>query len=221
MPLGNPEMLKEGRFYNMNSNILPGAVIVAAGLSSRMGAFKPLLPIDGIPLLETGIRTLQEGGVETIFVVTGYRADLLRPILARTGAKEVFNPVYAQADMFDSVCIGLAEAMAAHTRLFFLPGDIALFQPHTIRAMTQWQGAAREGLLQPCYEGKPGHPVLLSGALPLHILEHNGTGGPRGALACWRGAQERIDLPDPGILLDADTQDDYNRLLAYRASCAR
>ena len=50
-----------------------GAVVSAAGRSSRMGDFKPLLPVGGLPLLETAIRALQAGGAEQIWVVTGHR----------------------------------------------------------------------------------------------------------------------------------------------------
>ena len=48
-----------------------GAVVVAAGLSSRMKSFKPMLPLAGSTVIKTAISTLRAAGVTTIVVVTG------------------------------------------------------------------------------------------------------------------------------------------------------
>jgi CTP:molybdopterin cytidylyltransferase MocA len=50
-----------------------GAVIVAAGMSSRMHDFKPLLKIGSITIVQRIIATLQQAGVDLIVLVTGYR----------------------------------------------------------------------------------------------------------------------------------------------------
>ena len=44
-------------------------LIVAAGQSSRMGAFKPLLELEGYALIERSIFSLKNAGVEEIVVV--------------------------------------------------------------------------------------------------------------------------------------------------------
>ena len=192
-----------------------GAVVSAAGRSSRMGDFKPLLPVGGLPLLETAIRALQAGGAEQIWVVTGHRAAELRPLLERTGAREVYNPAYADADLFASVRLGL-RAAAGCGRILFLPGDVALFRPHTVRTM-----AARQAdLVLPRCRGETGHPVLLGAACAGYVLDYGGPGGLRGALAHVPGRREILDVPDPGILLDADTPGDYRALLDYAAGRA-
>ena len=54
------------------------AILLAAGRSSRMGAFKPLLPFGNKTVIECCIDALREGGVETIVVVLGHRADDVR-----------------------------------------------------------------------------------------------------------------------------------------------
>ena len=201
----------------MRTEDRPGALITAAGLSSRMGEFKPLLPVGGVPLLEAGIRALRAGGAGPVYVVTGHRAAELRPLLARAGAVEIHNPRYAVSDMFTSVRMGLERAAADCARLFFLPGDVALFRSYSVHAMDQAQRERGAGLVIPTYRGTTGHPVLLGRDCIAHVLRHDGTMGLRGALDRYSGRRELLPLPDPGLLLDADTPEDYRRLLrCYR-----
>ena len=53
------------------STKIPGAVIVAAGMSSRMHSFKPMLPLAGATVIRTLIGTLQKASIAPIIVVTG------------------------------------------------------------------------------------------------------------------------------------------------------
>ena len=79
-----------------------GAVILAAGLSSRMKAFKPLLPVDGRAAIEGLIETAKAAGLTDITVVTGHERDKLAEVLARSGVSEAFNENY-ESGMFSSV----------------------------------------------------------------------------------------------------------------------
>ena len=63
-----------------------GAVIAAAGMSSRMGKFKPMLSIGAISIAQRIVATFQQAGVSRIVVVTGYRAEELEWHLARRHA---------------------------------------------------------------------------------------------------------------------------------------
>ncbi len=58
-----------------------GAVILAAGLSSRMGAFKPLLDVGGMPAAERIIKEAGSAGIGHMIMVTGYRRELLAPLV--------------------------------------------------------------------------------------------------------------------------------------------
>ena len=60
-----------------------GAVILAAGLSSRMKAFKPLLPVDGRTAIEGLIETSKAAGLTDITVVTGHERKQLAETLVR------------------------------------------------------------------------------------------------------------------------------------------
>ncbi|MGB8261933.1 MAG: NTP transferase domain-containing protein [Terracidiphilus sp.] len=63
-----------------------GAIVLAAGYSSRMGRFKPLLPLNGSPAILAVLGLLRRAGIEQIVVVTGHRAEDLRPVAEPAGA---------------------------------------------------------------------------------------------------------------------------------------
>ena len=58
-------------------------VILAAGLSKRMQAFKPLLPVDGRPAIEGMIEAAKAAGIADITVVTGHNREQLQSVLTR------------------------------------------------------------------------------------------------------------------------------------------
>ena len=56
-------------------------LIVAAGQSRRMGAFKPLLTLNGFPMIQMTVQSLKNGGIQDITVVIGREADRMIGIL--------------------------------------------------------------------------------------------------------------------------------------------
>ena len=76
-----------------------GAVIVAAGMSSRMGDFKPMLNIGSISIAQRIIATFAQAGVERIAVVTGFNADALERHLSRSGVVFIRNERYETTEI--------------------------------------------------------------------------------------------------------------------------
>ncbi|NVN93510.1 MAG: NTP transferase domain-containing protein, partial [Desulfuromonadales bacterium] len=73
----------------MSSNV--AALILSAGYSSRMGDFKPLLPLGGLTALERTISLFRSSGVEDVRVVIGYRSEELAPLLKRLAVRTIVN----------------------------------------------------------------------------------------------------------------------------------
>ena len=84
-----------------------GALIVAAGKSSRMGDFKPMLQLGSISIAQRVINNFRQAGISKIVVVTGYNADALERHLASNHVIFLRNEDYETTHMFDSVRIGL------------------------------------------------------------------------------------------------------------------
>lgn len=188
-----------------------GAVIVAAGMSSRMGDFKPMLNIGSISIAQRVVATLQQAGAERIVMVTGYNATQLERHLAGLGLVFLRNENYAHSQMFDSAKIGLSYLKDKCDRILFTPVDIPLFTSATVRSLLD-SGAK---LACPVCEGKDGHPILIDSSLVGALLSDSGEGGLRGAISRCGEAMARIEVEDAGILHDADTPEDYRVLLSY------
>lgn len=193
-----------------------GALLTAAGLSSRMGEFKPMLPLGRDTILRRGVKTLLNAGCGPVAVVVGHRAAELRDHLADLDVDCVYNPDYAQSDMFASVKLGLRRLAGRCEQLLFTPADVCLFGEKTARALME----SGKKLCRPCYGGQPGHPVLISASLIPAILAYEGGQGLAGALeALGCGCGLEVDVPE--ILMDADTPEQYRALLERDREAAR
>lgn len=191
-----------------------GAVITAAGLSSRMGAFKPLLPIGGQPLLQRTVDNLRCCGLRRIIVAAGRQAEEIEALLIPQGIRVVRNELFAQSTMLDSVQLGLA-ALKDTDYCFVLPGDMPMIAPHTLRLLLEQVMTSDAAVIYPLYQGQKAHPPLISARCYEYILHYQGEGGLQGALTRWQAEEALVAVPDRGCTLDADTPDDYRQILAY------
>ena len=138
-----------------------GAVIVAAGMSSRMGDFKPMLNIGSISIAQRIVATFHQAGVDRIVVITGHNAQQLERHLANNGIVFLRNENYASTQMFDSAKIGLSYLKDKCDRILFTPVDIPLFTAMTVAALLR----SRAELACPVCMGKTGHPLLIGSSL--------------------------------------------------------
>jgi molybdenum cofactor cytidylyltransferase len=184
------------------------AVILAAGRSSRMGAFKPLMPMGHETVIEHVIGVFRTAGITDILVVLGHEADRLNPFLKEHGVRLVVNPDHDRG-MFSSVQAG-AGRLGDDCRAFFLmPADMPFVRPETLKIML---GAFHESgmdVCRPCYRGKRGHPPLISAKLIKPILTFTESGGMRALLARHQKTSIAVACDDPGILIDLDTPEDF------------
>jgi len=195
--------------------MIVGAVIAAAGKSSRMGAFKPLLDIGGLPAARRIIQSFRTAGVMDIVLVTGCRAGELEDSLRDLDITCLRNDLYEYNEMFESVKIGLEYAKDKFGKIFITPVDAPLFLPETVSALID----SDAGITIPLYQGKTGHPVIMKGDTAGDILSYNGAGGLRGAIAKLSPARvSRIEVSDSGILYDMDTPDDYAAIVSMQAA---
>ena len=188
-----------------------GAVIVAAGMSSRMGDFKPMLNIGSISIAQRIVATLQQAGVSRIVMITGYNATALERHLADNGLIFLRNEDYENTQMFDSAKIGLEYLRDKCDRILFTPVDIPLFTFTTVQTLL----ASDAALACPVCEGQQGHPILIASSLVDKILADSGEGGLKGAISRCGAPMCEIPVDDAGILHDADTPEDYRALLQF------
>lgn len=192
-----------------------GAVIVAAGLSSRMGDFKPMMKIGSSTVAQHVVTAFRQAGITKMAVVTGNHAEELEQHLAADDIVFLRNENYRTSEMFDSAKIGFAYWIGRCDRVLFTPVDVPLFTARTVTALIQ--SAAQ--LACPVCSGKQGHPLMLSEALLHAILEDDGPGGVKGALSRLAVPLTGVEVDDPGVLCDADTPEEFAALVEYYKAC--
>ena len=188
------------------------AIVLAAGFSSRMGEFKPLLQLGGATVLERAVTLFREVGIADVRVVTGHRAEELEPFLARLEVHSVENPHYRDG-MFSSVAAGAATIEPEVDGFFVLPVDVPLVRSGTVRRLFDKWRQGDWDVVYPCFLGERGHPPFIAGRRAQEIAGWEGDGGLRGALAQWESDALEVAVADETILCDMDTPDDYRRLL--------
>ncbi len=196
------------------------AVILAAGRSSRLGEFKPLLPLAGRTLLARAVELCREGGAEEALVVTGHRGEEVAAAARELGARPAANPRPGEG-MFSSVRTGLQALSPDRAAVFVLPVDLALVRPFTLRRLAEVQEAGGAAVVHPTFRGERGHPPLLSRRVLPRVLAHGGEGGLRGALAALEPEAEEVATFDRNILLDLDTPEALAGMAARAARLAR
>lgn len=184
------------------------ALLVAAGLSSRMGRLKALLPVQGEAMIRLNATKLLAAGAQEIVAVTGYRGDEIEAALEGLPLRFVRNERYASTQMLDSVKLGLAALQGAE-RIFFAPGDAPAYRVETARALLRF----RADFVVPLCGRKPGHPILMSACAARCVCGYEGEGGLRGAMKQGGLSIHEYETDDAGVLLDADTPQDYANML--------
>ena len=189
------------------------AILLAAGLSSRLGTPKPLLPLAGKPLLAHSLDALRGGGVSEIVVVLGAEADRVRRGVSLEGTRVVVNADFEEG-MSSSIRAGLRNASLDSEAYLIMLGDQPLVAPATIRALVERRATTLARILIPTYAGVRGNPVLLEASLSGEIEAVRGDVGCRSIVAARTAEVVEVPVDDPGILVDVDTLEDLRRIEA-------
>lgn len=195
-----------------------GACILAAGFSSRMGSFKPLLPLNDETVIERVLRVSKAAGICNIVVATGHSRERLSPILAAAGVREAYNPRFKEG-MFTSIQAGVAALSPELEGFFILPVDCPLITEEIMRALVHRFDPNR--FTVPCYRGKKGHPLLVPRKYREEILKHDGQGGLKAITDRDFSLMQRVEVDYEGVVMDMDTPQAYAEIKAYLAGGCR
>ena len=188
-----------------------GAVLAAAGLSSRMGDFKPMLPFGDSTIALHMVNRLKRMSVEPIVVVTGYRAEELERHLTHTGVRFVRNDRFGETQMFDSVKMGVRAILSDCERIMVMPLDTPAILPETIRQVLTIDA----GIVRTMCGGEPGHPIMFWRETAEQLCSYTGDGGLRGAIEAYGAGVTDLAVKDEGIYRDVDTKEEYKKLIEW------
>jgi len=185
------------------------AIVLAAGQSSRMGAFKPLLPFGTKTVIETCIDNLRDGGVRSVVVVIGEneRAAALRHQLE---AYELTFAVNSNPDseMNASIACGVSALPAETKAVVINPVDHAAVPAAVVRLLIDaWQNGAV--LVKPTWNQRGGHPVLVDLRFRHQLQNLDPNGGLKAFFMAHQSLVHRIEVKTNLVARDMDTWDDY------------
>lgn len=188
------------------------AIILAAGRSSRMGAFKPLLPFGSKTVVDSCIDAMRGAGIETIIVVIGSdeHAQALQRHLANSKVVFAVNPD-AQSEMDASIAGGVRAVQAGVKAVVINPVDHAAVPSEVISSLIgEWRDGAM--LVKPVTAERGGHPVLVDLRFRSQLLNLDPRSGLKGLFDGHKTEVKRVFVESKYIARDMDTWDDYRAL---------
>jgi xanthine dehydrogenase accessory factor len=186
------------------------AIVLAAGGSTRMGTPKPLVLINGRPLLDYVLRMVRGSHIDDIVVVLGPEADRVRQAISVDRARTIVNDAY-QEGMSTSIRAGVRAADPRSDGLLIVLGDQPFVASKTLDDLIARRDESHAKILIPTYEGHRGNPVLLDRSLSSEVQEITGDQGCRAIFGRHRDGILEVPVDDPGILVDLDTPEQISR----------
>jgi molybdenum cofactor cytidylyltransferase len=186
-----------------------GAIVLAAGRSTRMGMPKMLLPWGSETIIEHVIAVLGESGLSEIVVVTGGDNTLVEARLKDKSVHTVFNPDFAQGEMLSSVQAGLKNLSYTCMGALICLGDQPLIQANVVKDLLDLADPARVSLVVPSYQNHRGHPWLVSRGFWPEIMALRHPQTLRDFLRVHEGQINYLCVDNASVLMDMDTPDDY------------
>jgi molybdenum cofactor cytidylyltransferase len=190
------------------------AVVLAAGLSTRMGRPKLILPWGSTTVIGQVVATLAQAQVDDIVVVTGAARIEVEAAVTQGGweaVRTVFNPRYAVDDMLASLQAGIAVLSGQVDAILVALGDQPQIEAGVVRLLVDTYRTEGYPIIVPSFRMRRGHPWVVARALWPDLLSAPAGSTMRDFLHTHTGQITYLAVSSPSILRDLDTPEDYAR----------
>jgi molybdenum cofactor cytidylyltransferase len=192
-----------------------GAVILAAGMSSRMGEAKQLLQLGENTLLGQVLENVRSSGVKDIVLVLGHEAEKIKERIPTEKVRVVINESYRQG-MGTSLRAGLAALPPDVDAALIVLADQPFIRPKTLDFLMDQYRRSSAQIVIPTYKGFRGNPVLLDRSVFSEVMALTGDIGCRAIFGNHLEGIVKQPVEDIGILLDVDSKDDLELMRDFR-----
>ena len=190
-----------------------GAILLAAGTSSRLGQPKQLLEFHGHPLVRHVAQQALASRLAHLTVVVGNRAGEVRTALQGLNVQVVENSLFQQGQS-TSLRAGLVAFPRGLAAALILLVDQPFVNSTLIDRLIGLYEESGALIVAPQHGGRRGNPVLFDHTLLPELLTVVGDTGAREIIQHHRDRLVALELPDDRAFLDVDTWDDYQRISA-------
>jgi molybdenum cofactor cytidylyltransferase len=198
---------------------LIAAIVLAAGLSTRMGATKQTLRLEGEPMLERVLEAFRRAEVDRVVVVLGADVAEVKKKVRFRNEKVVINTGYKNG-MSSSLKLGLSEVEKEAEAVIIALGDQPYVSPETINLLVDAHRMSKAPVVVPVYRGARGNPVLFDRSVFSQIKEIQGDVGAKSVVARNEKRVLKVEVDDSGVVVDIDTPSDYAKATS-RATATR
>jgi molybdenum cofactor cytidylyltransferase len=192
-----------------------GAVVLAAGRSTRMGPrHKLLLEIDGIAVVAHAVLHVLASKASPVVVVVGHGEVAVRAVLEGIPVELVSNPDYGDG-LSSSIRVGVAALGDGVDGVLICLADMPRIHPADCDALID-DFASSDGacIVAPVHTGRRGHPVLWPRPLFQALMELEGDEGARRLFVNHADRLRKVTTANPGVLIDLDTPEDLAKISA-------
>ena len=193
-----------------------GAILLAAGASSRMGRPKAALPLgDGATVLSAAVDALLAAGLSDVTIVSGAHPEAVRAASRSRldRVRVIENPAWAQGQL-SSLLAGLDAVWSPELEaIVVLLVDVPLVRPETVRTIVDAWRTSRAPIVRPVCGHRHGHPVVFDQAVFEDLRRADVNLGAKAVFAAHRERVLDVPVDDPWACEDLDTPEDYARFL--------
>ena len=211
----------------MKDNKLPHitGILLAAGLSTRMGAPKQLLPFGDSTIIETVVDNMLSSKFNDVIVVIGHCAEEIQSLLNESQIKVVYNPSYREG-MLTSAQVGIKSLnltndgnlekseRSDHIAFSIMLVDQPFITSELIDTVINAYTHSEKGIVLPSYQYRRGHPVIFHHKYANDILALDAdSDGVRSLYKTHNKDIHYVNVDTDAVLRDIDYRVDYEKAL--------
>jgi molybdenum cofactor cytidylyltransferase len=192
------------------------AIVLAAGMSTRMGQNKLLLVFKGKPLIARAVDTLLASEIDEVIVVLGNEADKVREKLHGRKVRLIENPDFREG-LSSSVRVGVTAVSRQADGIMVYLADQPLLEPADVNRILRAFAHAKEAgksIVVPFFDKQRGNPVLLDSSYQDAILGVVGDVGCKGVIKRYPDQVFVVQMESDHVIRDMDTIEEYEAVLA-------
>lgn len=195
-------------------------ILLAAGLSKRMGQPKQLLPFGKSTIVEVVVDNMLGAKFSEVIVIVGHCAEQVQDILGERPVKIVFNPDYREG-MLTSAQTGIRSLNFENVKnksnrdaFSIMLVDQPFITSELIDKVIDAYAQTDKGIALPSYNYQRGHPVIFHHRYADEVLKLSAeSGGVRSLFKSHSEDIHYVNVDTDDVLRDIDYRQDYERAL--------